>query len=88
MGRKKRTKVNPEEDPATIAPDQAIPTFAPPPDMPPPPPAGNLPPPPVDPRIKEEPSTSIQIKSATIRKVPAVELGKILGLMFVGCALT
>jgi hypothetical protein len=62
MGRKKRTKPNEEavEPPVTIVDP---PTFAPPPAVPP--------------RIKQELSSpSIQIKSASIKKVPDVELGE------------
>ncbi|KAL3793953.1 hypothetical protein HJC23_009436 [Cyclotella cryptica] len=90
MGRKKRTKLNPDENnppddaavvptlpmhikssqppvvAAVIAPDPPhVPTLTPPP------------PPPVDPRIKQESSGSIQIKSASIAKQPHVgEIGE------------
>ena len=87
MGRKKKSKPNiPEEAPpaATIVPmmDPAPPPtlFAPPPPSMPPPPPSSMPQPILDPRsvVKQESSqtSSIQIKSATIRKVPDVELGK------------
>jgi hypothetical protein len=65
MGRKKRTKPNEEavEPPVTIVDP---PTFAPPPAVPP------------DRSVKQEvlSSRSIQIKSASIKKVPDVELGE------------
>jgi len=85
MGRKKRTKLNPDEAPepvAVIAPDPpnfAPPPMMPPPSMPPPPAMAPLIPPPADadPRIKQE-SSSIHIKSASIKKVPDVgELGEL-----------
>lgn len=85
MGRKKRTKVNEEEAPPPTVIPNVVPTFAPPPTMPQPPANVNVPPPimppPADPRIKQESTSSIQIKSATIKKV--VELGEFCALF--GC---
>ncbi|KAL3789697.1 hypothetical protein ACHAWO_001045 [Cyclotella atomus] len=85
MGRKKRTKVIEEEapplPPPSIIPNVVPPpTFAPPPSIMPPPPPPNVLLPPADPRIKQETNAtgdgdgdggggSIQIKSATIKKV-------------------
>jgi hypothetical protein len=79
MGRKKRTKIEEapsEPTPAMIAPDlPPPPVFAPPPAIPPQPP--------IDPRVDVKENSMVQIKSASIKKVPNVELGELLDWNYV-----